>query len=83
MKMFECIIDDGKNVFKEVVAANSKKHMLDQWGGNGNFLIVKDVTKDCPIDTEKLQSDLLKLGWGMAESRLIMMLAEEHMKKQK
>ena len=83
MKMFECIIDDGKNVFKEVVAANSKRQMLDQWGGNGEFLRIKEVTKDYPIDTEKLQSDLPRLGWGIEGSRLIMMLAEEHMRKQK
>ena len=46
MKLYECIIDDGTNVFKTVTAAKSKKELLNVYGGNGTFEKIKDITKD-------------------------------------
>ena len=46
MKLFECIVDDGNNVFKSTVAARNKKELLNVYGGNGDFVKITDVTND-------------------------------------
>lgn len=37
MKLYECIVDDGKDVFKTLTASKSKKELLSVYGGNGSF----------------------------------------------
>lgn len=81
MKLFECIVDDGKDVFKTITAAKNKKELLSVYGGNGVFEKITDVTNDYPIDVDKLSDDLLRFGWGQAERNLICALVQEHFKK--
>lgn len=81
MKLFECIVDDGKDVFKTITAAKNKKELLSVYGGNGVFEKITDVTNDYPIDVDKLSNDLLRFGWGQAEINLICALVQEHFKK--
>ena len=46
MKLFKCIVDDGKDVFKTLIAVKNKKCLLDVYGGNGTFEKIDDVTND-------------------------------------
>lgn len=80
MKLFECIIDDGRNVFKTLTASKNKKELLDVCGGNGSFEKIKDVTKEylIPESVDKLRSDLKLCGWGKGETEIICALVEEH-----
>ena len=82
MKMFECIVDDGKNVYKARTPMKSKKELLDVYGGNGEFVSIKDVTKDYFTDESvyKLRNDLLREGWGEPEQSFICALLEEHLR---
>ena len=69
MRLYECIVDDGQNVFKTLV--------------NGSFEKITDVTKDYFTNesSDKLVSDLQKCGWGKGEVELIRALLEEHIDK--
>lgn len=80
MKLFKCIVDDGKTVFKTLTAAKNKKDLLDVYGGNGVFEKIQDVTNEYFTETtvEKLDSDLIRMGWGEGERRLICALVEQH-----
>lgn len=85
MKLFECIIDDGKNVYKNLCTAKSKKELLNVYGGNGDFIKIKDITNEYFDETsaEELRNDLIKAGWGEGEIRLIVALLEEHIEKKR
>lgn len=85
MKLFECIIDDEINVYKSLCTAKNKKELLDVYGGNGDFIKIKDITNEYFDETsaEKLRNDLIKAGWGEGETRLIVALLEEHIEKKR
>lgn len=80
MKLYECIVDDGQNVFKTVTAAKNKKELLNVYGGNGKFEKIKDVTNNHPIDENKLDNTLKAAGYGQAEINLLTALLFEHNK---
>lgn len=83
MKLYECIVDDGVDVFKTFAAAKNKKELLSLYGGNGSFEKIKDVTNDYFTDDtpDRLASDLPRCGWGRGETELIKALVEEHIRK--
>ena len=83
MKLFKCIVDDGKNVFKTLVAAKTKKQLIDECGGNGTFEKITDVTSEyfAAGTLEKLDYTLSQGFWGEGERKIICALVEEHMKK--
>lgn len=85
MKLFECIIDDGKKVYKNLCTAKSKKELLNVYGGNGDFIKIKDITNEYFDETsaEELRNDLIKAGWGKGETKLIVALLEEHIEKKR
>ena len=80
MKLFECIVDDGTQVFKTVTAAKNKKELLNVYGGNGSFEKITDVTNDYPIDENKLDNTLRSAGYSQAEINLLTALLFEHNK---
>lgn len=80
MKLYECIIDDGQNVFKTVTAAKNRKELLNVYGGNGKFEKIRDVTNDYPIDENKLDNTLRVAGYGQTEINLLTALLFEHNK---
>lgn len=66
---------DGKvQVTREVIPAESKKKLLEQWGGNGEAVIVNDVSDEYKFDMSYL-SDVLAgraVGhWGEDEIDII------------
>lgn len=85
MKIFNCIIDDGKTVFKSLVTANNRKELLSVYGGNGSFEKIQDVTMDYlnSQSLDKLDSDLMRMQWGEGERKMIVALLEQHLKDRK
>ena len=69
MKLFKCVIDDGRDVFKTLVPAKSRKELISVYGGNGSFVKIKDVTEEYFNETssEKLKGDLVRTDWGEGE----------------
>lgn len=82
MKLYECIVDDGKNVFKTTEATKNRKELLNVYGGNGTFEKITDVTENYLTEesTDRLDEDLIRTGWGEAERKLICALVEQHVK---
>lgn len=58
MKAYEMIIDGGEQVFKCVRPAKDIKQLKYIYGGNGEFVRIKDVTNDYPIDVDYLRDVL-------------------------
>lgn len=85
MRIFKCIIDDGKDVFKTIVVCKNKKELLTVYGGNGKFEKVTDVTKNYFTEesVDRLRIDLLRTEWGAPETELICALLQEHISKNK
>lgn len=80
MKLYECIIDDGTNVFKTVTAAKNKKELLNVYGGNGTFEKIKDITKDTQhMGVDYLRESLRTTGWGEKEITLLTALLQQHL----
>lgn len=79
MKLFESVVDDGTNVFKTVTPAKSKKEYLSIYGGNGEFIYTKDITKEYPLDMDYLTEILLESKFGKIEQELIVALVASHM----
>ena len=76
MKLYECIIDDGTNVFKTVTAAKNKKELLNVYGGNGTL----DITKDTQhMGVDYLRESLRTTGWGEKEITLLTALLQQHL----
>lgn len=80
MKIFECIVNDGNQLFKSVVAVKNKKELLNVYGGNGEFEKITDVTNNYPVDENKLYNALRSTGYGRAETNLLVALLSEHNK---
>lgn len=85
MKLFECIVDDGKDVFKTLTAAKSRKALLDEYGGNGDFIRIKDVTAEYFTEqsVDLLDEHLLRMGWGEGERKIICALLEAQIRAEK
>lgn len=66
IKKFECIIDDGSNVFKEIIPAVNKKDLMARWGNNGDFVRVKEIPDFLP-SAEAVRSVLKDGGLSEAE----------------
>lgn len=82
MKLYECIVDDNKSVFKTTVACKSKKDLLNIYGGNGTFEKITDVTKVYgTISVEMLEDTLRNAQYGKGEIALITALLAVHNKQ--
>lgn len=80
MRLYECIVDDGTDVFKTVTAAKNKKELLNIYGGNGTFVKIKDITEDTQyMSVECLRDSLTKTGWGIPEITILTALLEQHL----
>lgn len=85
MKLFSCIVDDGENVFRSLVAAKSKKQLLEVYGGNGSFEKIEDWTNRYFNETsvDRLRESLRMTGWGEGETELLCGMLAEHVKNKK
>lgn len=58
MKAYEMIIEDREHVFKCVRPAENVKQLKTIYGGNGDFVRIKDVTEQYPIDVDIIRNVL-------------------------
>lgn len=77
IKKFECIIDDGKDVYKEYIAATSKKELLKKWGGAGEFVRIKEVPEVLP-SAAFVRKTLEQNGYGKAECDLVYRILHQY-----
>ena len=71
MKIYEMIIDDSENVFKCVRPAETKKALTKMYGGNGEFIRIKEVTEEYKINLDKLYDTLKKANYKEEEIDII------------
>jgi hypothetical protein len=64
MRMFQMIIDYGDGVTKVNRIGASKKDVMERYSGNGDYISVKDVTDDIPINIDALGIVLNGAGYG-------------------
>ena len=85
MKLFECIVDDGTNVFKDYGTAKNKKDFQDIYGGNGEFIKITDISSEIFSEDSvgELDNNLKDNGWGYKERLLICSLLQEFINKNK
>lgn len=85
MKLFKAIVDDGERIFKTYGCAKNKKEFISIYGGNGEFKVIEDVTKDHlnAGSLEVLKDSLARTGWGIPEMTILCALLEEHLEKNK
>lgn len=87
MKLFELIIDDGNTVFKTVQAAKDKKQLQQYCGGCGEFVRIKDITKDAfnadyELCSATLGDTLIKAGYGLKEIAILQEMLKQHIQKE-
>lgn len=71
MKKFMVYMDDGRHCFKVPVPAETEEEAREYVDGNGEVVAVKDVTKEFPIDSEKVRMALLRAEFGEIETHFI------------
>lgn len=86
MKLFKCIIDDGKKVYKELVTAKNKKELTANNAEGKTFEKIEDVTNEyfTGESPDFLEETLQKSNcWGEGETKIIVALLKEHITKKK
>lgn len=72
LKMFEMVVDCGEDhIIRVYRAGTSKKQVMQQYSGNGEYLKVAEVTEDFGISLTKVWAALEKAGFGEAEQYAI------------
>lgn len=64
MKKYMVYLDDGNNVFKLAIPANSESDVREYVRGNGEIIAIKDVTSDYPISMPKVRAALKDADFG-------------------
>lgn len=77
LKVYECIIDEGRTIYKEFIPAKNKKELLKKWGCNGEFIKIKDVTSDYPISEKCVIEALQMRNFGQIEQDIIIRALRE------
>ena len=78
MRAFEMIIEDRDDVYKLVRPAKSEKQLKEIYGGNGEFVRIKDVTEDTIICLKNLRETLEKAGYGKNETDIIVSMIQKY-----
>ena len=80
MRLFRCIVDDGCDIFKTFVPARNKNELLKVYGGNGDFIIIEDVTNLFINNNiiNAIEADLQKAGWDEIQIRFIKAILERN-----
>lgn len=77
-KMYEMIIDDGDNVYKVTRAAKGLNDLKARYGGNGEFVRIKDVTNSVSISCNRLHAALNAAGFSESERESIVSIIDEN-----
>lgn len=71
MKIFKVIFEDYNGVYREYIPARDEKSVIDEYGCNGDIVLIEDVTEDYPISIEIVRNTLQKNCFGKAEIDII------------
>lgn len=71
MKKYMVYFEDGENCYKAAIPAKSEKSARDFVQGSGEVIAVKDITKDYPISSYKVEAALRNAQFGQVEIDLI------------
>lgn len=71
MKLYEMIIDDGKELYRVNRLAKNEKELRNTYGGNGEIVRVKDITDSYPINLDSVYNALNFASVGETERELI------------
>ena len=72
MKKYMVYMEDGDNLYKVAIPADSVKAAKKYVEGNGKVLKCVDITNDYPISVDKVVKALEAAGFGTVETDLIM-----------
>lgn len=75
-KVYEVYMDDGRDVFKVIIPAESKQAATKAVAGNGEVVKIKESTLVPNIDCNKLAETLRQNAWGDAEIQVITRVIE-------
>lgn len=78
MKAYKMIIEDEENAYKVIRPADSVKQLKSMYGGNGEFVSIKEVTSEYPINLDMLRSTLAKACYGTVEIDIIISIMQRH-----
>lgn len=70
-KVYDVYMDDGRDVFKVVIPAESKQAATKAVAGNGEVVKIRENAIVQNIDCNKLTDTLRKDGWGDTEIQVI------------
>lgn len=70
-KVYDVYMDDGRDVFKVVIPAESKQAATKAVAGNGEVVKIRENTLVPNIDCNALANTLRKNAWGDAEIQVI------------
>lgn len=70
-KVYDVYMDDGRDVFKVVIPAESKQAATKAVAGNGEVVKIRENATVQNIDCNTLADTLRKDGWGDAEIQVI------------
>ena len=71
MKKYLVYLDDGKSVYKIAVPAKNEAMARKYVEGNGEIIVVKDITADYQISLEKIATALNEAHFAETEIDLI------------
>lgn len=75
-KVYDVYMDDGRDVFKVVIPAESKQAATKAVAGNGEVVNIRESTLIHNIDCNALADTLRKNAWGDAEIQVITRVIE-------
>ena len=75
-KVYDVYMDDGRDVFKVVIPAESKQAAAKAVAGNGEVVKIRESSSVSFIDCNKLADTLRKNAWGDAEIQVITRVIE-------
>lgn len=70
-KVYDVYMDDGRDVFKVVIPAESKQAATKAVAGNGEVVKIRESTLVPNIDCNALADTLRRNAWGDAEIQVI------------
>lgn len=75
-KVYDVYMDDGHDVFKVVIPAESKQAATKAVSGNGEVVKIRENTLVPDIDCNKLAETLRRNAWGDTEIQVITRVIE-------
>ena len=75
-KVYDVYMDDGRDVFKVVIPAESKQAATKAVAGNGEVVKIRESSSVPFIDCNKLTDTLRQNAWGDAEIQVITRVIE-------